>query len=141
MNYKIVDINPISWKIVKVLAPVSDDCFASFDEARNVLIETCEAEIKALQVMITEIKMTPESSLEIFITPEQMKGAGKLSDLFSKYIKLEARGDNYISNCPYCKTSRSFIISDRLGIYKCLACDQSGDIITFFYNEPKLKSI
>lgn len=138
MNYKVIDTNPLSWKVVKTVEPLSDECFATIDEVKEYLIETCKFEIAALNAMIEEVDKIEYNKIEINITKEQLKNIGELSKLFSKYVNIKPAGINYKSDCPFCKAKDTMFISDGRDIYKCMSCGLSGDKITFLLEMESL---
>lgn len=63
-------------------------------------------------------------------------------DVISKYIKLERRGKNYVSICPFHDDSHpSMSISKDKQIYKCFACNASGDAFQFVMDFEKVNFI
>lgn len=63
-------------------------------------------------------------------------------DVISKYLKLEKRGKNYVSICPFHDDSHpSMSISKEKQIYKCFSCNASGDAFQFVMDFEKLNFI
>lgn len=55
-----------------------------------------------------------------------------ISEVIGRYISIQKKSGKYISICPFHNdTKPSMHINDSMGIYKCFACDASGDSITF----------
>ncbi|TDV24344.1 DNA primase [Mycoplasmopsis mustelae] len=53
-------------------------------------------------------------------------------DVISHYLSLTKKGNNYIGLCPFHQDSNpSFTVSESKKIYKCFACGESGNMITF----------
>ncbi|AKF40922.1 DNA primase [Mycoplasmopsis canis] len=55
--------------------------------------------------------------------------------IISNYVSLEKKGNNYIGLCPFHQDNTpSFTVSPSKKIYKCFACSESGNVITFIKN-------
>lgn len=55
-----------------------------------------------------------------------------ISDVISKYLPLKKRGVNYLAICPFHQDSDpSLTINDQKNIFKCFACNESGNSVTF----------
>ncbi len=53
-------------------------------------------------------------------------------EVVGSYIDLKKSGKNYKAICPFhTEDTPSFMVSPKLGIYKCFGCGVSGDIFTF----------
>ncbi|MBD3365863.1 DNA primase [candidate division WWE3 bacterium] len=53
-------------------------------------------------------------------------------EVVSSYLDLQRSGKNYKAVCPFhSEDTPSFMVSPKLGIYKCFGCGASGDIFTF----------
>ncbi|MBT3980034.1 MAG: DNA primase [Bacteriovoracaceae bacterium] len=62
-----------------------------------------------------------------------------ISRLIGHYIPLQTRGTSVMGLCPFHSDSKpSMSVSDKLGLFRCFACDTGGDHITFV---EKLKNI
>lgn len=59
--------------------------------------------------------------------------AADIVEVVSHFIKLEKKGKDYVSLCPFHddKTLGSFSVSPDKGIYKCFSCNAGGNAINF----------
>ena len=56
----------------------------------------------------------------------------KIENFLNKYLKLEKKGTNYVSICPFHNDKNpSLFISPEKQIWKCFSCDIGGNIISF----------
>lgn len=63
---------------------------------------------------------------------DTIKARADIVEVIGEYIPLTKRGQNFIGLCPFHNdTTPSLTVNSAKGIYKCFACDASGDIITF----------
>ena len=69
-------------------------------------------------------------------TIEKIKDAANIVDVISDFIELKKKGTEYVSLCPFHDdhTIGNFSVSPTKNIYKCFACDASGDPIAFLMN-------
>ena len=59
-------------------------------------------------------------------------------DILKNYLALTKRGANYLAICPFHRdTKPSLTINEQKNIWKCFACGESGDAISFVakYNQ------
>lgn len=56
-----------------------------------------------------------------------------LSSVIGREVKLVKRGHEHVGLCPFHhdKTLGSFYVNDGKGIYKCFACEASGDVFKY----------
>lgn len=68
----------------------------------------------------------------IEISNEILKNVN-IVEVISHYIKVERKGKNYAALCPFHddKSLGNFSINQEKGIYKCFACGEGGNAITF----------
>ncbi len=67
---------------------------------------------------------------ENFISELKLKN--DIVDVASKYVRLEQRGWNFWSRCPFHhEKTPSFCISQQKQFYHCFGCGKSGDVINF----------
>ncbi len=65
-----------------------------------------------------------------------------ISEVISRYISVQKKSSNFISLCPFHNDSKpSMHINNSMGIYKCFACEASGDSITFVREYKHLEYI
>lgn len=58
--------------------------------------------------------------------------SSSIVDILKNYLSLSKRGANYLAICPFHHdTKPSLTINDQKGIWKCFACGESGDAISF----------
>ena len=58
-----------------------------------------------------------------------------LSNIISRNVKLQKRGNNLIGLCPFHKEKTpSFNVNDQDGFYHCFGCGAHGDAISFIRN-------
>lgn len=72
------------------------------------------------------------SSNIIDLANEVLKNAD-IVEVISHFIKLEKKGRNYSSLCPFHddKSLGSFSVSREKGLFKCFSCNTGGNAITF----------
>ncbi len=75
------------------------------------------------------------------IVAENIKRAANVVDVIGDFIQLRKRGVEYQGLCPFHDdhTIGSFSVNPNKGIYKCFACDASGDAIEFLMKYPGTK--
>ncbi|VEU70234.1 DNA primase [Mycoplasmopsis glycophila] len=70
-----------------------------------------------------------------FIPKEFINSIQKQSnivDVISEFLSLQKRGNNYIGLCPFHQDNTpSFTVNEAKQIYKCFACNESGNVVTF----------
>ena len=70
---------------------------------------------------------------------DTIKARADIVEVIGEYIPLTKRGQNFIGLCPFHNdTTPSLTVNSAKGIYKCFACDASGDIITFLQDHLKI---
>lgn len=70
---------------------------------------------------------------------DTIKARADIVEVIGEYIPLTKRGQNLIGLCPFHNdTTPSLTVNSAKGIYKCFACDVSGDIITFLQDYLKI---
>jgi len=58
--------------------------------------------------------------------------AANIMEVISESVQLRKSGTSYKGKCPFHDdTSPSFVVTPAKGIYKCFACGESGDVVTF----------
>lgn len=63
---------------------------------------------------------------------EQLKSRCDIVSVLSKYIRLERKGKNYWSCCPFHhEKTPSFAVNQLEQYYHCFGCKESGDVIKF----------
>lgn len=63
---------------------------------------------------------------------ETIKAKADIVEVIGEYVHLTKKGQNFIGLCPFHNDSTpSLTVSSAKGIYKCFACDASGDVIKF----------
>ena len=63
---------------------------------------------------------------------ETIKAKADIVEVIGEYVHLTKKGQNYTGLCPFHNDSTpSLTVSSAKGIYKCFACDASGDVIKF----------
>lgn len=61
-----------------------------------------------------------------------IKNKISIVDIISSYILLSKKGNNFIGICPFHQDSHpSLTVNDQKKIFKCFACNISGDAISF----------
>ena len=69
---------------------------------------------------------------------DSIKAKAGIVEVISEYVHLTPKGQNYIGLCPFHSDSTpSLTVSPSKGIYKCFACDASGDVINFLLKPLK----
>lgn len=62
----------------------------------------------------------------------ELKEKISIVDVISSYISLSKKGNNFIGVCPFHNDSHpSLTVSNQKNIFKCFACNTSGDVISF----------
>ncbi|MBR6303466.1 MAG: DNA primase [Lachnospiraceae bacterium] len=62
----------------------------------------------------------------------QVRQSSDIVDVVGSYISLTKKGANYVGICPFHNDhSPSFSVSRSKQIYKCFACGEAGNVITF----------
>lgn len=70
---------------------------------------------------------------------DQIRRRISISDVVSRYAKLEKRGSNTLGCCPFHKEKTpSFYVYDADGHYHCYGCKAHGDIFTFLMEKKGL---
>jgi DNA primase len=65
-----------------------------------------------------------------------------ISSIIGYYIPVSKKGANYESICPFHNdTKPSLKINDQKGLFKCFACDASGDAIKFVMDRENLEFV
>ena len=69
------------------------------------------------------------------MTRQRIMDAADITDVVSEYVKLRKSGTSYKGKCPFHDdTTPSFVVIPAKGIYKCFACGECGDVVTFLMN-------
>ena len=73
---------------------------------------------------------------------ETIKARADIVEVIGEYVHLTKKGQNYIGLCPFHNDSTpSLTVSSAKGIYKCFACDASGDVIKFLQDYLKISFV
>lgn len=65
-----------------------------------------------------------------------------ISEVIGRYLSVKRHSSNHIALCPFHgDTKPSLHINDKMGIYKCFACEASGDSIQFVREYKRLDYI
>lgn len=72
-------------------------------------------------------------SVNIIDLANEVIKSADIVEVISHYIKLEKKGRNYASLCPFHddKSLGSFSVSREKGLFKCFSCNTGGNAITF----------
>ena len=63
---------------------------------------------------------------------QELKSSINIIDVVSNYVKLKKKGANYLGICPFHDDKHeSLSVNPRKEIFKCFACNTSGDMIKF----------
>jgi DNA primase len=63
---------------------------------------------------------------------KEVKAANNIVSVIGSYIELKQRGQQYWARCPFHgEKTPSFSVNERMQIYKCFGCGESGDVIKF----------
>ena len=72
---------------------------------------------------------------KIFSTDQillEFNNRSRLSQLISKYVQLELRGNSHVGRCPFHEEKTpSFSVNDEKGLFYCFGCKVGGNAITF----------
>lgn len=70
---------------------------------------------------------------------DQILDAVNIVDVISEYVTLSKRGVNYWGICPFhTDRSPSMCVSPAKQIYKCFACGEAGNVITFLQKHENM---
>ena len=73
---------------------------------------------------------------------DTIKAKADIVEVVGEYVHLTKKGQNYIGLCPFHNDSTpSLTVSSAKGIYKCFACDASGDVIKFLQDYLKISFV
>lgn len=73
---------------------------------------------------------------------DSIKAKADIVEVIGEYVHLTQKGQNYIGLCPFHSDSTpSLTVSPSKGIYKCFACDASGDVINFLQEHLKISFV
>lgn len=73
---------------------------------------------------------------------DSIKAKADIVEVIGEYVHLTQKGQNYIGLCPFHSDSTpSLTVSPSKGIYKCFACDVSGDVINFLQEHLKISFV
>lgn len=65
-------------------------------------------------------------------TIQRIMDASDIVEVISEFVQLRKAGASYKGKCPFHDdTTPSFIVTPSKGIFKCFACGESGDVVTF----------
>lgn len=65
---------------------------------------------------------------------ERVLDATRIEDIIKEFVPLSASRNRYTACCPFPghnEKTPSFVVTPRMGIYKCFGCGESGNAITF----------
>ncbi len=72
----------------------------------------------------------------------QVKENADIVDIISQYVPLKKVGARYLGLCPFHHDrSPSLNVTPQMGIYKCFACGEGGDVLKFVQEYEKLDFI
>ncbi|AOR22999.1 DNA primase [Clostridium taeniosporum] len=70
---------------------------------------------------------------------EKVKEQTDIVDIISESVRLKRTGKNYIGLCPFHNDKTpSFSVSQEKQIYKCFACGEAGNVLTFIMKQKNL---
>ena len=70
---------------------------------------------------------------------ETIKARADIVEVIGEYVPLAKRGTSYKGLCPFHSDNNpSLSVNSSKGIYKCFACDASGDVFTFLQEHLKI---
>ena len=70
---------------------------------------------------------------------ETIKAKADIVEVIGEYVPLTKRGTSYKGLCPFHSDNNpSLSVKSSKGIYKCFACDASGDVFTFLQEHLKI---
>ncbi|MDR5586632.1 MULTISPECIES: DNA primase [Clostridium] len=70
---------------------------------------------------------------------EKVKEQTDIVDIISESVRLKRTGKNYIGLCPFhSDKTPSFSVSQEKQIYKCFACGEAGNVLTFIMKQKNL---
>lgn len=70
---------------------------------------------------------------------ERIRNEINIVEIISEYFNLTKKGNNFVSICPFHEDSNpSLTISSTKQIFKCFACGQGGDVISFVSEYEKI---
>ena len=73
---------------------------------------------------------------------DTIKAKADIVEDIGEHVHLTKRGQNYTGLCPFHNDSTpSLTVSSAKGIYKCFACDASGDVIKFLQDYHKISFV
>ena len=73
------------------------------------------------------------------LTIQRIMDAANIVDVISEFVQLRKSGAHYKGKCPFHDdTTPSLIVTPARGIYKCFACGESGDAVTFLMKHKGL---
>ena len=63
---------------------------------------------------------------------EELKNKNEITDVVSRYVRLEKKGANFWGVCPFHhEKTPSFSVNPNGQYFYCFGCHKSGDVITF----------
>ena len=66
---------------------------------------------------------------------DRIRDVSDIAEVVQDFVGLRKKGVNYTGICPFHNdTSPSLFVSPAKQIFKCFACDTSGDAIGFVMN-------
>lgn len=66
---------------------------------------------------------------------DKIKSTIDIVDVIGEFVELNRKGQNYVGLCPFHDdTTPSLSVSPERGTYKCFACGEGGDAISFLCN-------
>ncbi len=92
------------------------------------------------RVVKLAIKKLANSEFNIAIT--RIKEKIPLSQIVSKDVDLQKKGNEFVGNCPFhAEKTGSFFVNDNKGTYYCFGCGVSGDIFEYLMKKQGLQFI
>lgn len=68
-----------------------------------------------------------------------IKAEADISEVIGEHVQLTKKGQNYIGLCPFHNDNNpSLNVNSAKGIFKCFACNASGDVIAFLQEYLKI---
>jgi uridine kinase len=101
-------------------------------EKREIISPAMGSKPRKVLIPATEDAYFPERTVMIKRTP--------ISNIISRYISLEKKGENLQGICPFHADDKlSLKVNDSKGMFKCFVCGAGGDAITFVKDFNKIE--
>lgn len=72
-------------------------------------------------------------------TKEKILAAADIVDVVGEFVELKRSGSGYVGLCPFHDDSNpSLTVSPSRGTYKCFACGEGGDVISFLMRKEMM---